>query len=160
MSGKLTVDRAILSLPISSMNNQDEWPGWNNSGIRNIIDARSANYLIPADKFICNIASNKRMYCYTTNSSDLLYFEKGTWYNLTQTEWKTNYPDLTIQFAILLDTPLTYQLTPAEVTTLLGQNRIRVMWMSATSLKPERMSVKQSTTSANQRNMTMTRPVK
>ena len=80
--------------------------------------------MISKAKFICNV-HNKYIWCNTRESNDLLYLEKNQWFGFSQSYWKENYPDLQIQFAILLDTPQTVQLTPSQMMqTLLGTNHI------------------------------------
>jgi hypothetical protein len=121
VSGKLTVDRFSKSLAIADMNNSENYPGWNYSNKDYGEWIKDIEWGKPK---LCSIGVHP-----TRNikgSNRILYYVPGSGDhpNLTQSEWKSTYPDLIIQIVDYFATPITYQLTPQEVHTLLGENNI------------------------------------
>lgn len=121
-TGVLTVDKMGVSLNISDMDGTEAYPGWKNQNWIDNLAMGEYNYSSPSGS-LSNI-SNISGYMFSVNrTTSVLYLRTDT-YGLTQTEWKTQYPDLTMQIVYPLATPITYQCTPTEVKTLLGANNI------------------------------------
>ena len=116
---KASVTYALLNLAVADMNNADSYPGWKNSGIM--------QYVTTGDTVLNDEKTNVGTgYGYnTTGTKDIVYLPKSLYNNMTQTQWKTNYPDLVIQIAVPLATPTEITgLTPHEIDTLYGDNNI------------------------------------
>lgn len=120
-TGVLTVTRGVLTLNTANMNNSETYPGWKNCGIGDLIGA-GVNAAI--DDVLLNIgtALSANTVNYSSSNSGTAFLPRAV-YGKTQTEWITLAID--VQMCIPLATPLTYQLTPTEITSLLGQN---VVW--------------------------------
>ena len=115
-SGVLVVDRAMLMLNTANMNNSEQAPGWGNAGIRAIIGSGVNEELTGQ---LLNIGT--KYSANTVNSNDILYLRPAT-YGKTQSEWQALAMD--IQVCARLATPVTYQIAPQEIATLLGANNI------------------------------------
>ena len=131
MSGKLTVDRASVTL--------DENNNWSYSvegtGDNRVVcnDAFTNFYTLDGtaarSKCLCNrgvyslIGTSGFGTCFIGKSSGKFYYYVSSDISNLQEflAWVANNP---LQVSYRLATPLTYQLTPAQVTTLLGQNNI------------------------------------
>lgn len=119
-TGVLSVTWGILSLSVSDMNNTNEnYPGWRGCGIKTLIGSDKGS--IAVGDFLVNVGNGLGV---NTNGSNDICFLPYSSYGLTQTEWKTTYPDLVVKIAVKLATPQTYQLTPTQINTLLGTNNI------------------------------------
>lgn len=121
-NGVLTVDKVLWTKNTSTMDNDPNYPGWKNAGIAELIgsglDVIKTNQLMNIGTVY---GANTTIHPTTGNQVDTLYLPVST-YNKTQNEWKALAMD--IQIAAELATPQTYQLTPQEVKTVLGQNNI------------------------------------
>ena len=116
---KASVTYALLELAVADMNNSDNYPGWKNSGIKALIGADKGSISV----FYVSVGN--ALGVNTNGSNDICFLPKASYGNMTQTEWKTNYPDLVIQIAVPLDTPTELTgLTPHEIDTLYGDNNI------------------------------------
>ena len=117
ISGKLIITHALIELAVADMNNSETYPGWRNSGIRNVIGAG----LDGNTQGVLNVGST---YSYNTKSAnDILYLSRAD-YNLTQTQWTTNYPDLTVQVIVPYTTPVEVTLTASVINSIVGDNII------------------------------------
>ena len=114
-TGLLTVTKALVELAVEDMNNTETYPGWKNTGIESIIgvgiNQKFTSILNIGDTFSAN----------TTSGTGTIFLPRSA-YNLTQEQWKEQYPNLTIQIIAEYQNPETYQLTPHEIRTLLGTN--------------------------------------
>lgn len=105
-AGTLTVDRLMFSRNTSTMNNSENYPGWKNAGIKQY---GAKNGQVPRSTM--NIGT-----VYGTNvNNDVMFLPVNT-YGKTQTEWKALAQDVQILYELV--TPITYQLTPAEITRI------------------------------------------
>ena len=115
VSGVLTVEYGIITKNTADMNNEADYPGWKNSGVRALIgeglSGERDGVLNIGTKFSIN----------TKNNNDVLFLSKGT-YNKTQDEWIALAID--VQIAIPLATPQIIQLTPEQISTLIGNNTV------------------------------------
>ena len=117
VKGVLTVNKAYVEFAVSDMNNlNNNYPGWYGKGIKDIVGAGING---PISGAITDIS--KSVGANTTNTNDvLLLLNTG----LTQTEWKETYGSLTAQFVLPMATPVTYQLTPQQISVLAGYNTV------------------------------------
>ena len=117
VTGELVATHAFWTKNTSTMNNDESFPGWRSAGVRDLmgtgIDAIYSNQILNIGK---SFAVN--------TTYDILYLpvSGGQSYGKNQTEWKALATD--VQILIPLATPLTYQHTPQQVSTLLGKNNI------------------------------------
>jgi hypothetical protein len=116
VSGVLTVDRAMVTLNTANMNNSNDYPGWSNSGIRNLMRAG-------LNTIFNDVQTNvgRGIGVNTVSTNDTLILSKSQ-YGLTQTQWKELAIDA--QMLIPLATPTTIQLTPTQIDSLLGRNNV------------------------------------
>ena len=109
-----------LSLNISDMNNtNDDYPGW--TGVQEIKDdyPNQNTQLYQLTSYLLNMVIYKPAACsINTLSSNRLIFLPKTTYSLTQTQWKTNYPNLIMELYYGLQTPTNEPITD---TTLINQ---------------------------------------
>ena len=120
VSGKLMSFYALLTKNTAEMNNNEDYPGWKNSGVENIVGT-GVNALI--SNVLTNVSpvSGLSVGANTAYGSDVLYLNKS-YFNKTQSEWKALAID--IQILVPLATPQEIQLTPAQITALVGDNTI------------------------------------
>lgn len=97
-----------LSLAIADMNNTDNYPGWQNMiqfkddypGVNNTFDAIGISA-------ISNIVNSSIGFLGNTRASGpngIIILNKS-YFNLTQTDWQTNYPNLIVQLYYNLQSP-------------------------------------------------------
>lgn len=116
--GKLTVTQGYLALAVADMNNSNDYPGWTNSGVRQIVGANIQAY----PDILGNVGSVIGIN--TNGSNDILFLPKSSYNNLTQSDWQTTYPDVIMQMVIPLATPIEVDVTPEQISALLGVNNI------------------------------------
>ena len=108
-----------LELLISAMNNSEEYPGWTNvKQIKN--DFPNVNSrLITKISFLCNIfeKSSRNIVINTLGNNSILYLDKSL-LNLTQTQWKENYPNLVLKLVYISPEPLDLPCTEEQSTIL------------------------------------------
>lgn len=124
--GVLTVDRAYWKKNTSTMNNDENFPGWKNAGVLDITGSGVNKVLTEQTVNVGNTFAVNTM-----GSNDILYLPKAgsSGYSKTQAEWQALALD--VEIIIPYATPQTYQLTPQQMTTLLGQNNV---WSDADSV--------------------------
>lgn len=118
-AGTLTVERLMFSRNTSTMNNNESYPGWKNSGIKQY------NPKIPASGRDQDAIMNVGTQFGYNKSSDTIFVP-----GKTQTQWKALAIDVQILYQLV--TPITYQLTPQQITTLLGTNNV---WANTGGIK-------------------------
>ena len=108
-----------LELLISAMNNSENYPGWTNvQQIKN--DFPNINtQLITKTSFLCNISekTSRIMVINTVGNNSILYLDKSL-LNLTQTQWKENYPDLILKLAYISPLPIDLTCTEEQIQQL------------------------------------------
>ena len=124
VSGVMTIDRAYLNHNTANMNNNDDYPGWRSSGVREIIGGGLNTGLYNVLTNISPIISSGHWAVgantYGT-TGDILMLNK-LYFNKIQTEWKALAMD--IQFVIPLATPQTIQLTAHQIEMLMRNNTV------------------------------------
>lgn len=110
-----------LSLNISDMNNSDNYPGWKGvtqikedfPNLSGIILSLKTTYMSNMTTFDMNGISVN-----TSGNNSILYFRKFIMYDLTQTQWKAQYPNLIVMLYYGLSEPIDVLITD---TTLINQ---------------------------------------
>lgn len=120
--GKRTID--VISLAVADMNNSEEYPGWKNqqwigdyveNTNQDSLFSNSGNYIIS------NVDGDKNL---SFNAVGDIYFI-GSVFGLTQSQFKSQYPDLVFQFAFKRLIPATFQATGAQsLSSLPGTNTL------------------------------------
>lgn len=114
-----------LELAVANMNNNEDFPGWRN--VPDLIKCVGSNWNSPLnnDHFIsCNVCSNAdAIGANTINPAVPMLFMQKDSFGLTQSQWKDQYPDLTVQIALKLNDPEPFQATGGQVIPALsGEN--------------------------------------
>lgn len=87
--------RRTIKLAISDMNNSESYPGWNNTPyIQNDYPEKNG-YLNVVTNYLSNISTENSdgISINTTNDKNVLFLSTNI-FNLTQTQWKSQYPNL------------------------------------------------------------------
>lgn len=122
--GWQTVD--VITLSVADMDNKDTFPGWRNQNwIENYVqDTNQDVYLKDvADYIASNVDGGRRL---RFNGAKTVYFTSGeSNIGLTQSELKTQYPDLVFQFAFKRLAPTSIQATGGQsLPALPGTNTV------------------------------------
>lgn len=120
VSGKLMSFYALLTKNTAEMNNNEDYPGWKNSGVENIIGT-GVNELLRNVLTNVSPVSSMSVGANTAYGSDVLYLNKS-FFNKTQSEWIALAID--VQILVPLATPQEITLTPEQITALKGDNTI------------------------------------
>ena len=118
-TGVLTIDKVMWTKNTASMNNDENYAGWQHAGLRDYLGTGLNGVFLTQMNVFDRFGYN------SNGPNDIVYFYKG-WTGLTQSEWQEMALDM--QIIVPLATPLTYQLTPQEVSMLTGDN---VVWSDA-----------------------------
>lgn len=117
-NSKVIATHVIFEKAVADMNNSEDYPGWRNSSIRNIVGSGVLGNFTTIGNIGIYYAVN------TLGNNDIIYLAKSQ-YKMTQSEWKNINPDLTVQFMIELATPIEIPLSAiSQFETLLGINNV------------------------------------
>ena len=118
-NGVLTVDKEMVTLNTANMDNGEQYPGWKNAGARKILGPDINSIM----SVIGNVGKQVGINTSAANGAnfDIMWLPVST-YGKTQSEWQALALD--VQILLPYTTPLTYQLDPIEVNTLLGVNNL------------------------------------
>lgn len=98
---------------VAEMDRSEEYPGWNNvEDILNFVPP-NINKIIP-NKYICNIDNKGNQFLANTMNSNKIFILNYSLFNMTQSQIKEQYPDLTIKLVFQRSTP-TFEPLPEEV---------------------------------------------
>jgi hypothetical protein len=117
-TGRLVVDRVMVTKNCAEMDNLDVQPGWRNSGIREIVGEGVAEEL---NGQILNVGSSYGVD--TTGDNDILYLPYDV-YRMRQSEWINT--EIQVQVCVMLAEPVEYILNPYTPTVQLGDNTFSV----------------------------------
>lgn len=106
------VDRFLLA--VANMNNSEEYPGWKNSGIAKYFPQKSGYIDTFGSASLSNISKGS-LYINTLENRDVLLVPNFN--TATQTEWKTNHPDLVVDMMFSIPTPIETVLSEEEIAT-------------------------------------------
>ena len=121
----------FLSLAITDMNNNEEFPGWKNLPELVKVVGEGWNKSLTGDQVVsCNITpgatfSGKPALGVNTIRpvSSVIFLNIDT-FGLTQSQWQEQYPDLVFQVCLKLAEPRPFTFSPVSIPTLKGQNTI------------------------------------
>ena len=106
-NGTLKVERNIrhFELPISEMNNSEEYPGWTNrtetAQLKQDYPNKNTTFASGRINYLSNIrieSFSADYFALNTNGNGVIFLPKSTNDNLNQTQWNTNYPNLVVDF--------------------------------------------------------------
>lgn len=113
-TGILALTHMMFELAVADMNRDNDYPGW--------INVAELDKCFGTD-------SDQILYAALMNFGEVVRINKlqiqlplASYNNLSQTEWKAQYPDLICQLVFPLLEPRVIQLTPQEFTALAGNN--------------------------------------
>ena len=115
VSGVLTVDKMLFAKNSATMNNTEDYPGWNPAGVR-AYNPQGGSF----NNAVVNIGT--RYAINVSGSNDILYLPKQYYGNMTQSDFKELGIDIQIVYS--LATPQTIQLDPVTIQTLIGNNTV------------------------------------
>lgn len=103
VNGKVIRANGFLTKAVANMNSSEDYPGWKNAGIRALIGSGiNQNYTNPT--VYCNVGNNFSVNT-TGGNNDIIFLPKTAYGGLTQSQWISQYPDLTVSFVFPLATP-------------------------------------------------------
>lgn len=103
------------SLAVADMNSSEDYPGWKNTGIAEYYpDASNAIGRYGALS-MCNIDKNPSdsVHINTKSGADVLMIPNPN--NMTQSEWKSKYPNLVFELLVSIPTPIETPLSEEEL---------------------------------------------
>ena len=103
-----THKNAYKEYRVADMNNQEDFPGWRDASLPGIVGS-GVNSAVHGS--MINIANPGKISA-NTRGSGLLFFTKETLGGLTQTDFKSTYPNLVVQVTLPYKTPITYAHDP------------------------------------------------
>lgn len=118
MTGKLTIDRVLITKRCLDMDNAEVQPGWRNSGIREIVGTGISQVF---ENQTLNVGTSYAVD--TTGDNDLLYLDYNH-YNMRQSDWKNT--EITVQICVMLAEPIEYMFESYIPTVQLGDNTFTV----------------------------------
>lgn len=117
-TGVLTIDHKLLTYAVADMNNHEEYPGW-------LSQDASLYECFGKTNEIKDLTMNIGSECGINSSQTRsIFILPVTSYGLTQSEWKSMFPDLVVQAVAPLQNPITVQLPPQEIVALSGENAL------------------------------------
>ena len=127
VTGVGSEETLLLELAIANMDNDENFPGWRH--INDLIKCVGENWnrTLNDEQFVsCNICSKGTWIGVNTkNPSDQLIFLIKDSFGLTQSQWKEQYPELTVQICLKLATPTAFQATGGQsIPALSGTNTL------------------------------------
>ena len=118
LTGQFLVDKLLVTKRCVDMNNSEVQPGWQDSGIKDIV-GEDVDQTFTGQ--ILNIGTSYSVD--TTDGKDLLFLSYDQ-YGMRQTEWKNT--EITVQICVELPNPIEYVLEPVALSTALGNNTYSV----------------------------------
>lgn len=123
------IERKIrhLELAVSDMNNLENWAGWKNiSVVRE--DYFNVDHYFSEDEIICNFSlpMDNLIGVNTLDGNATVFLIKSTT-NLSQTDWKTKYPNLVMDINYVKDIPSTESISLPLVDIPKGYVKIKLL---------------------------------
>lgn len=103
------------SLAVADMNNSEDYPGWKMPFTDDLVEVIGEGINRQYIDVALNIGQNVNFN--TTSNNKAIFLSKAT-YGMTQTEWKTNYPDLVVDIYIARKEPIHTPLTAEEIAEI------------------------------------------
>lgn len=110
----------ILELPVSSMNNSENYPGWKNiEFLSSDYPGRNQRFSVTTD-YLCNIFKlSDNAISINTQGQSTLFIAANSVTQLKQSEWKEQYPNLIFKIIYGLSTPIYEKITDEILITQL-----------------------------------------
>ena len=126
-SGHAVIEKRVDSLTkaIADMGDSQDYPGWRNSGISEIIGS-GINSNIGHSTALSNIKDSGIVYGANTQDGDLLFLTRA-YYGLTSDEWKAQYPNLLVTVYAKRAEPRTVDLGYIDLPTTFPNGAVRVV---------------------------------
>lgn len=123
-TGLLTITDTLWTKNTADMDNNNDYPGWKNSGIKDLIGAGVQNVY---STLMCNVSpvGTRAIGINTSENNDTVFLSKAA-FGKTQDDWKSL--QLDIQIVVPLASPITYQLPQHVIASFPGFNNI---WTNA-----------------------------
>lgn len=104
-----------FSFTVADMNSSEGYPGWKNSGFAKYYPNASNAIGRYGAVAMCNIDSNpsESVHINTTTTGDVMMIPNPN--KMTQSEWKTNYPNLMFELIVSIPTPIETPLSAEEL---------------------------------------------
>ena len=128
----MTITRRIkhIELVIANMNNSDEYPGWTNipetAELKVNYPSKNTTFYGAGIGYNSNIRiqnPTSDYFALNTNGAGVIFLPRGANNSLTQTQWKTNYPNLIVELDYVLPTTTTEEIEGIKLpTSYEGQN--------------------------------------
>ena len=118
MTGKMYVDRILITKRCVDMDNGGMKPGWTNAGIRDLVGAGVDE--IFTNQFV-NVGTSYGVD--TTGDNDILYMDYDH-YQMTRQDWVNT--EITVQICVMLAEPVEYDIQAYIPEVELGDNTYRV----------------------------------
>lgn len=120
-----------LSLPIADMNNSESYPGWKDVVTMYNDYPQANNSIVGITSMACNLIPSTSLALRVNNTTAGVIYISRVLIDKSQTEWKTNYPNLVCE--------LYYGLKTADLVEITNQTLISQLdaMASASSYKPE-----------------------
>ena len=110
-----------ISLNVSDMNRSEDYPGWSDVPYLNSDYPNQNIPNFPTSDLITNIGGSRTYFGLNTKGTNgILIMNKNAW-NLTQTQWKTNYPNLIFVLYYALATPINTEITDTDLIEQLDE---------------------------------------
>lgn len=126
-----------LRLKVSDMNNSDTYPGWQHQSQLAQDFPNINNLLSSVTSYTTNISNDDSAFGFDSlNNVTGVLLLRQQYFNLTQTQWKTSYPDLIFQLQYVAPAP-TDLLCTAEQTEVLEQLNNCTLYVPGTNISSE-----------------------
>ena len=104
-----------FSFAVEDMNSNENYPGWRNSGIAKYYPNASNAIGRYGAVSMCNIESapSENVHINTTSTGDVMMIPNPS--GMTQSEWKSKYPDLVFKLIVSIPTPVETPLSETEL---------------------------------------------
>lgn len=123
-----------LSLPIASMNNGVNYPGWKNLEVLKDDIPNANTTLIGATDYYASITKNDNgLIRINTTTVEVLYLSRSI-IDLPESDWKTTYPNLVLELYYGLPTPVIEQITNSTLISQLNAIEKATSYKTQTNL--------------------------
>ena len=109
-----THQQVYFELAVADMNGREDYPGWVINELASIV-GKGVNGAVAGSK--CNIVPDGQVYANTYADSSVFFMKRNIG-NLTQSQFKLQYPDLVSQVVLPYKTPIAYAHSAVELPAL------------------------------------------
>lgn len=99
-AGRIVATYLVVAKTVASMNNSDSYPGWTGCTELDLVEGITIGTSGDMTAIAGNVGTK---FSYNTkNGNKIIFLSTGYYENLTQSQWKETYPNLTVQFVLPL----------------------------------------------------------